>query len=86
VCACELGAFEFVTKPVNFASVADALGYTEATIAALLGQRSGNVTRRYIHHLDSALIGAADRVSALIQDSMDQQASSDALTTEAAEN
>jgi integrase len=54
----------------SFASVADELGYTEATIAALLGQRSGNVTRRYIHHLDSALVAAADRVSAHIQASM----------------
>jgi hypothetical protein len=50
--------------------VADELGYTEATVAALLGQRSGNVTRRYIHHLDSALVAAADRVSAHIQASM----------------
>jgi integrase len=54
----------------SFASVADELGYTEATVAALLGQRSGTVTRRYIHHLDSALIAAADRVSANIQATM----------------
>jgi integrase len=51
----------------SFASVADELGYTEATVAALLGHRSGTITRRYIHHLDSALIAAADRVSAHIQ-------------------
>jgi hypothetical protein len=50
----------------SFASVADELGYTEATVAALLGQRSGNVTRRYIHQLDRALIAAADKVSANI--------------------
>jgi integrase len=50
----------------SFASVADELGYTEATVAALLGQRSGSVTRRYIHQLDRALIAAADRVSANI--------------------
>jgi len=50
----------------SFASVADELGYTEATVAALLGQRSGSVTRRYIHHLDRALIAAADRVAAHI--------------------
>jgi integrase len=47
----------------SFASIADELGYTEATMAALLGQRSGNVTRRYIHHLDRALVAAADRVA-----------------------
>jgi integrase len=54
----------------SFASVADELGYTEATVAALLGQRSGSVTRRYIHHLDAALIAAADRVSTHIQNLM----------------
>ena len=54
----------------SFASIADELGYTEATVAALLGQRSGSVTRRYIHHLDRALIAAADRVSAYISGAM----------------
>jgi len=54
----------------SFASVADELGYTEATVAALLGQRSGSVTRRYIHHLDRALIAAADQVSANISAAM----------------
>jgi integrase len=54
----------------SFASIADELGYTEATVAALLGQRSGSVTRRYIHHLDRALIAAADRVSAYISAAM----------------
>jgi len=69
----------------SFASVADELGYTEATVAALLGQRSGNVTRRYIHHLDSALIAAADRVSANIHASMCQNhPRSDVPSTKAA--
>jgi integrase len=47
----------------GFASVAHDLGYTELTIAALLGHSSGSVTGRYIHHVDSALVAAADRVS-----------------------
>jgi integrase len=59
----------------SFASVADELGYTEATVAALLGQRSASVTRRYIHHLDGVLVAAADRVSAHIQNSMSTQVS-----------
>ena len=46
-----------------FASVADDLGYTEATIGAMLGHSSGGTTRGYIHKLDPALIAAADRVS-----------------------
>jgi integrase len=66
----ELAGVTAHTLRHSFASVANDLGYTEATIAALLGQRSGTVTRRYIHHLDSALIAAADRVSAYIQATM----------------
>jgi integrase len=47
----------------SFASVAGDLGYTEPTIAALLGHAAGSVTSRYVHHLDSVLIAAADRVA-----------------------
>ena len=54
----------------SFASVADELGYTEATVATMLGQHSGSVTRRYIHQLDRTLIAAADRVSARISSAM----------------
>ncbi|PVE25953.1 integrase [Microvirga sp. KLBC 81] len=46
-----------------FASVADDLGFTEATIGAMLGHSGGGTTRGYIHKLDTALISAADRVS-----------------------
>jgi hypothetical protein len=28
-----------------------------------LGHAAGNVTQRYVHHLDSVLIAAADKVS-----------------------
>ncbi|WP_374631204.1 tyrosine-type recombinase/integrase [Ferrovibrio sp.] len=50
----------------SFASLANELGYTEATIASMLGHRLGTITSRYIHHLDAALVAAADRVSAHI--------------------
>jgi hypothetical protein len=43
--------------------VACDLGYSEPTIAALLGHATRSVTSRYIHHLDAALIAAADAVS-----------------------
>jgi integrase len=46
-----------------YASVACDLGYSEPTIAALLGHATRSVTSRYIHHLDAALIAAADAVS-----------------------
>ena len=47
----------------SFASVAGDLGYTENTIAAMLGHSAGSVTSRYVHHLDAVLIAAADRVA-----------------------
>lgn len=54
----------------SFASIANELGYTEATIAAMLGHAAGTTTGRYTHHLDSALVTAADRVAAHISDLM----------------
>lgn len=50
----------------GFASVALELEYSELTIAGLLGHQVHSVTGRYAHHVDRALIAAADRVSALI--------------------
>lgn len=47
----------------SFASVAGDLGYSEPTIAAMLGHAAGTVTGRYIHHLDSVLVAAADAVA-----------------------
>jgi integrase len=49
-----------------FASIAADLGYAEPTIAAMLGHATRSVTGRYVHHLDSALIGAADKVAGQI--------------------
>lgn len=49
-----------------YASVAADLGYAEPTIAALLGHATHSMTGRYIHHVDQALIAAADAVSARI--------------------
>jgi integrase len=46
-----------------YASVACDLGYSEPTIAALLGHATRSMTSRYIHHLDAAVIAAADAVS-----------------------
>jgi len=54
-----------------YASMASDLGYTEPTIAALLGHAASTMTGRYIHHLDSALIAAADKVSARISAALD---------------
>ena len=50
----------------SFATVANGMNYSELTIAGLLGHRSGTVTSRYAHNVDTALAAAADRVSAEI--------------------
>jgi integrase len=55
----------------SYASIADDLGYTEATIAVMLGHSGGGTTRGYIHKLDPALIAAADRVAEHIASLMD---------------
>lgn len=54
----------------SFASVALELEYSELTIAGLLGHRTHSITSRYAHHVDRALVAAADRVSGVIADRM----------------
>jgi len=51
----------------SFASVAAELGYSEPTIAAMLGHATRSTTGRYIHFIDAVLIAAADRVSLHIE-------------------
>lgn len=58
----------------SFASIANDLGFTEVTIAALVGHAKGSVTSKYIHTLDTALIMAADTISGYIQGLLDGQA------------
>ncbi len=55
----------------SFASVANDLGFTEVTIAALIGHSKGSVTSKYIHTIDTALIMAADTISGYIQGLLD---------------
>jgi len=50
----------------SFAATAAELGFSELTIAGLLGHTVPGVTARYAHLPDSALVAAADRVSARI--------------------
>lgn len=59
----------------TFASVAGDLGFSELTIAGLLGHSSRGVTQGYVH-LDAALVVAADRVSAEIAQTLDGGTSS----------
>jgi integrase len=47
----------------SFASVAADLGFSELTIAALIGHKKASVTSKYAHHADAVLLQAADGVS-----------------------
>jgi site-specific recombinase XerD len=55
----------------SFAAAAAELGFSELTIAGLLGHSVPGVTARYAHIPDSALIAAADHVSAQIAAALD---------------
>jgi integrase len=47
----------------SFASLAADLGYSESTIAALIGHQGRSVTSRYTHAADAVLLAAADSVA-----------------------
>jgi integrase len=55
----------------SFASIANDLGFTEVTIAALVGHAKGSVTGKYIHTLDSTLVIAADTIAGYIAGLLD---------------
>ena len=54
----------------SFASVAADLGYSESTIATLIGHKGQSMTSRYIHGADSVLLAAADAVAGHIEGMM----------------
>ncbi len=60
----------------TFASTAAEMGFSELTIAGLLGHSVPGVTGRYAHIADPALVAAADRVSAKIRAALNAVASS----------
>jgi integrase len=47
----------------SFASLAADLGYSEPTIAALVGHKGHTITSRYMHAADAVLLAAADAVA-----------------------
>ncbi len=47
----------------SFASLAGDIGYSEPTIAALIGHRGQTITSRYVHAADAVLLAAADTVA-----------------------
>lgn len=68
--ACELAEIEGVslhTLRHAFGTVANELGYSDITIAGLLGHARHSITSHYAHHVDRVLVAAADRVSSIIE-------------------
>jgi integrase len=47
----------------SFASLAADIGYSEPTIAALVGHKGHSITSRYVHSADAVLLAAADAVA-----------------------
>jgi len=47
----------------SFTSLAADLGYSEPTIAALVGHKGRTITSRYVHSADAVLLAAADAVA-----------------------
>jgi integrase len=47
----------------SFASLAGDLGYSEPTIATLIGHKGHSITSRYVHAADAILLAAADAVA-----------------------
>ncbi len=55
----------------SFALIAESLGYSQMTIAGLLGHSVPGITAVYTHLPDAALKTAADKISAKIADALD---------------
>jgi integrase len=47
----------------SFSSLASDMGYSEPTIAAMVGHKGRTMTSRYVHSADAVLLAAADAVT-----------------------
>jgi integrase len=54
----------------SFASLANDLRYTEATVGMLVGHKGHGTTRGYMHGADAVLLAAADKVADTILERM----------------
>jgi integrase len=57
----------------SFASLAADLGYSESTIAALVGHKGQSITSHYVHSADAVLVATADAVASRTMELMDEQ-------------
>ena len=67
----------------SFAATAAEMGFSELTIAGLLGHSVPGITARYAHVPDSALIAAADRVATRIASALDGRTNAEVVTLRA---
>ncbi len=63
----------------SFASLANDLGYSEPTIAALIGHKGRSITSRYVHSADAVLLAATDAVANRTLDLMGMTRSADII-------
>ncbi|MGO8925254.1 MAG: tyrosine-type recombinase/integrase [Xanthobacteraceae bacterium] len=80
---CAKAGLEGVTVHVlrhTFAATAAEMGFSELTIAGLLGHSVPGVTARYAHVPDSALAAAADRVAMRIASALDGKADAEIVS------
>ena len=64
----------------SFASLAGDLGYSETTIAALVGHKGQSITSRYVHAADAVLLAAADAVAGRTAELMGETAAPGKVT------
>jgi site-specific recombinase XerD len=79
---CAKAGLEGVTLHVlrhSFAATAAEMGFSELTIAGLLGHSVPGITARYAHVPDSALVASADRVATRIVSALDGKAEAEVL-------
>ena len=79
---CASAGLEGVTLHVlrhSFAATAAEMGFSELTIAGLLGHSVPGVTARYAHVPDLALVAAADRVATRIASALDGKAEAEVV-------
>ncbi len=63
----------------SLASTAADLGYSEPTIAALVGHKGHSVTSRYVHSADAVLLAVADAVARRIAELMGEAPSAEVI-------
>jgi integrase len=79
---CAKAELEGVTVHVlrhSFAAAAAEMGFSELTIAGLLGHSVPGITARYAHVPDSTLVAAADRVAARIASALEGKTEADII-------